>query len=141
MIDDIFKDFNKFARCGCPAFPKNSGEYVPEYTPESLADTIHEVLFNQGKYEPRKNYLMHYGRRNFLNKIIDLNPYYKDNLPGYKKNSIFDNLWVDLAIQKNYQISLYDYIYSRNFSIQHVVGLDCIDELVEFFYSRFNVRD
>ena len=137
----VFKDFNKFARCGYPVFYGNSGEYAPEFTSESLADTIHKVLENPEKYEPRKNYLIHNGRRNFLNTLVDLNPYYKKNLPNYKKGRIFDNIWVDLAVQYNYQISLVDYLYSKNYSIQYVEGTQNIDNLVKFFYSKFGISD
>ncbi|MBQ8475522.1 glycosyltransferase [bacterium] len=137
----VFKDHNKFARCGYPVFFGNSGEYAPEFTSESLADTIHKVLNNLEKYEPRKNYLIYGGRKNFLNKIIDANPYYKKHLPEYKKGKILENVWVDLAMQDNYQISTYDFLYGKNTAIQHISGIPNIDNIIKFFYSRFKVSD
>ena len=84
----VFKDFNKYSRGDYPIFFENSGEYVPEYTPESLADTIHKVINNQKNYEPRKNYLIYSGRKNFVNTIIDAIPYYAQNIPNYEKGRI-----------------------------------------------------
>jgi len=136
----VFKDFNKYSRGDYPIFFENSGEYVPEFSPESLADTIHKVINNQTNYEPRKNYLKYRGRKNFVNTIIDSIPYYSQNIENYEPNRIQDNLWVDLAMQDNYQLSTYDFIYGRNGAIQHVRGIKAIESLIKFFYSRFNIQ-
>ncbi|MBR5304488.1 MAG: glycosyltransferase [Candidatus Gastranaerophilales bacterium] len=136
----VFKDFNKYSRGDYPIFFENSGEYAPEYTPESLADTIHKVINNPQNYEPRKNYLTYNGRKNFVNTIIDSIPYYSENIPNYKKGRITDNIWVDLAMQNNYQLSTYDFIYGKNTAIQHVRGMKAIESLVKFFYSRFKIK-
>ena len=136
----VFKDFNKYSRGDYPVFFNNSGEYVPEFSPESLADTIHKVINNQQCYNPRRNYLAYSGRKNFVNIIIDKIPYYKNNLPEYKKFGILNNLWVDLAMQANYQLSTYDFIYGKNTAIQHVRGMKNIESLVKFFYSRFKIN-
>ena len=135
----VFKDFNKYSRGDYPVFFGNSGEYAPEFTPESLADTIHKVINNPQNYEPRKNYLIYNGRKNFVNTIIDSIPYYAQNIPNYEKGRIQDNIWVDLAMQQNYQLSTYDFIYGKNTAIQHVRGMKAIKSLVEFFYSRFKL--
>lgn len=136
----VFKDFNKFARGGYPVFFGNSGEYVPEFSPESLADTIHKVISNQDKYEPRKNYLIYNGRKNFVNTITDALPYFKKNIPGYKKGDIHNNLWVDLACQQDYQINYIDFLYNKNPAVMHVRGLKNIESLIKFYYSRFGIR-
>lgn len=136
----VFKDFNKYARGDYPVFYANSGEYCEEYSPECLADTIHKVLTNQDSYEPRKNYLIHHSRKNFVNTIIDSIPYYSQNIPDYKKGQIQENIWVDLAMQRNYQLSTYDFIYGKNTAIQHVRGMKNISSLVDFFYSRFRLK-
>ena len=137
----VFKDFNKYSRGDYPIFFENSGEYAPEYTPESLADTIHKVINNPQNYEPRKNYLTYNGRKNFVNTIIDSIPYYAQNIPNYEKGKIQDNIWVDLAMQENYQLSTYDFIYGKNSAIQHVRGMKAIESLVNFFYSRFKLKN
>ena len=137
----VFKDFNKYSRGDYPIFFENSGEYAPEYTPESLADTIHKVINNPQNYEPRKNYLTYNGRKNFVNTIIDSIPYYAQNIPNYEKGRIQDNIWVDLAMQENYQLSTYDFIYGKNSAIQHVRGMKAIESLVNFFYSRFKLKN
>lgn len=133
----VFKDFNKYSRGDFPVFFGNSGEYAPEFSPESLADTIHKVLSNPQNYEPRKNYLMHYGRRNFVKTLIDSLPYYKENLPDYEKGRFFDNVWFDLACWENYQISLVDLLYNKRSSIMHVVGLNNVVNLIKYYYQKF----
>ena len=137
----FFKDFNQYTRGDYPIFFGNSGEYARLFNPEALADAIYKVINNPNDYEPRKNYLKHSGRKNFVNTIIDLIPYYKENLPEYEKGRITDNIWVDLAMQDNYQLSTYDFIYGRNIAIQHVRGISKIESLVNFFYSRFKIND
>ena len=136
----VFQDFNKYSRGDYPIFFENSGEYAPYFTPESLADTIHKVINNSQNYEPRKNYLKYSGRKNFVNTIIDSIPYYRENLPNYEKGRIQDNIWVDLAMQYDYQLSTYDFIYGKNSAIQHVRGMKAIESLVKFFYSRFKIK-
>ncbi len=136
----VFSDFNKYSRGDYPIFFKNSGEYCPKYDPIYLADTIHKVITNPNDYEPRKNYLMYNGRKNFVNTIVDSIPYYIHNIPNYKPNSIQENLWVDLAMQDNYQLSTYDFIYGRNVAIQHVRGMKNVSSLVDFFFKRFGIK-
>lgn len=136
----VFKDFNKYSRGDYPIFFGNSGEYASEFTPESLADTIYKVINNPNNYEPRKNYLIHNGRKNFVNTIIDSIPYYSQNLPDYEKGRIQDNIWANLAMQRNYQLSVYDFIYGKNPAIQHVRGIEKIESLIKFFYSRFKIK-
>lgn len=136
----VFKDFNKYSRGNWPVFFSNSGEYAPEFSPESLADTIHKVINNPQNYRPRRNYLALNGRKNFVNTIIDSIPYYKNNMRRYEKGRITDNLWVDLAMWENYQLSTYDFIYGKNTAIQHVRGMKNIESLVKFFYSRFGIK-
>lgn len=133
----VFKDFNKYARGDYPVFFGNSGEYVPEFTPESLADTIHKVICNRHEYEPRKNYLMHYGRKNFVNMMVDMLPYYKEYLPNYKPGRLMDNIWIDLACWSSYQISYYDLLYDKKCSITHVAGLDNVVKLIKYYYEKF----
>ena len=136
----VFKDFNKYSRGDYPIFFGNSGEYVPEFTPESLADTIYKVINNPQNYSPRRNYLIHSGRKNFVNKIIDSIPYYREHFPEYEKGQIQDNIWANLAMQSNYQLSCYDFIYGKNAAIQHVRGMKNIESLIKFFYSRFRIK-
>lgn len=136
----VFKDFNKYVRGDFPVFFGNSGEYVPEFSPESLADTIHKVIMNQQAYEPRKNYLMHYGRKNFVNKMIDAMPYYRENVPDYIEGKIHDNLWVDLACYDNYQVSFHDFLYGKLPSMSHVIGIKDIETLFKRYYKKFGIE-
>ena len=117
----VFNEFNKFSRGDAPIFYGNSGEYAPEFTAESLADTIHKVITNQGKYSARSNFLKHFGRKNFLRTCVDAIPYYKNKLPEYESGKIMDNVWVDLA------------------AIQVFRGLDSFESIINFFYSRFGI--
>jgi len=135
-----FKQHNQWARGEYPIFFGNSGELAPEYTYDSLAETIHKVINNPQNYEPRKNYLTYNGRKNFINKITDYIPYFKENIPDYNKGKFHENLWIDLAVQENYQIGYHDFLYDRNPAISHVRGIENIDSLIKFFYSRFNIK-
>ena len=136
----VFKQHNQWARGEHPVFFGNSGEMVEEYTPEALAETIRKVIKNPNNYSPRYNYLKYNGRKNFVNNIIKHIPYYRENIPEYDENHFHENLWVDLAIQENYQIGYHDFIYAKNPAIYHVRGVENIKTLVEFFYSRFNIK-
>lgn len=137
----VFKDHNKWARGPHELFYENSGLYVPEFSAESLADTIHDGLTNyNGRFFPRRNYLKNNGRMNFVNKCIDSIPYFRENLPEYKEGRIQDNLWVDLAMQANYQQSLHDFVYGRNYAIQHVKMNENEHSLIDFFYARFGIK-
>jgi len=137
-----FRDFNKYARANHPIFfgGEESGLLAPEFSAESLADTIHWGVLNYKYFKPRKNYLTYYGRKNFVNTLVDLIPYYRNHLPGYQPGQIENNLWVDLAMQDNYQISFIDFLYGKNNAIQHITLHENKGELVKFFYSRFGVR-
>ncbi|MBQ8635625.1 glycosyltransferase [bacterium] len=136
----VFKQHNQWARGEHPIFFGNSGELVDEFNPEALADTIYKVIHNQSKYSPRENYLRHNGRKNFINTLVHHIPYYTENIPEYSENNLYGNLWVDLAMQENYQIGFHDFLYGKNSAILHVRGLKAIDELVKFFYSRFGIK-
>ena len=136
----VFKDFNKYTRGDFPVFFGNSGEYVPEFTPESLADTIHKVITNPQNYEPRKNYLEHYGRKNFVNIMADANPYYAQNIPGYEKGRFFENVWYDMACWDNYQVSYHDFLYGKKVPWQHVAGVKDIEALIKLYYNFFGLE-
>lgn len=137
----VFKDHNKWARGEHELFYGNSGLYVPEFSAESLADTIYSGLQNyNGKFKARRNYLKYYGRKNFINTCIDNIPYFKENLPEYQEGNIQSNLWVDLAMQDNYQISFIDFLYGKNPAIQHVKFNEKQHSLIDFFYSRFGIK-
>ena len=135
-----FKQHNQWARGDYPIFFGNSGELAPEFTPEALADTIHKVINNLDKYEPRKNYLKYNGRKNFINTLVKYIPYYKENIPDYQENRFHENLWVDLATQANYQLGYMEFLYEKNPAITHIRGISQIDSLIKFFYSRFHIK-
>ena len=136
----VFKDHNKFAKGEHPIIYKGSGEFAKEYTSEAFADAIHKVINNQKAYTPRENYLKYFGRKNFINTIIDMSPYYRKNIPGYKKGRLQDNIWIDLAMQADYQLSFIDFLYGKNTAIQCRRGIENMKSLIEFFYSRFKIK-
>lgn len=136
----LFKDHNKWARGGYPVFPKKCGELAEKYTPESFADAIHKIINNPQNYECRKQYLTYNGRKNFIDTLVSYIPYYKKNIPDYNKTKFHENIWVDLACQKNYQLGYLEFLYDRNSVISHVRGINDIKSLMEFYYSRFNIK-
>jgi hypothetical protein len=97
-------------------------------------------LENCGDFHPRKKYLEHAGRKNFLNRALDSFPYYERALPDYVRGNHVENLWLDLAMQENYQLSLHDFTYDRNLLLSKARGLERIDELLKFFFGRFGIR-
>ena len=136
----VFKDLSKYTRGDDDAFPKNAGLYVPEFSAESLTDTIHEALENIDKFTPRLSYLKYNGRMNFLNKCIDSIPYYRENIPDYVPGRIQDNLWIDLAMQANYQLSLNAFLYGANPAIHHVKLHEKETGIMDFFNARFMIQ-
>lgn len=133
-----FSDFNKYKRGSEPAFPEGAGMYIPEFSAESMADTIHHVLQNQNKFQPRKKYLEQYGRKNFFSKCIDAFTYYEHAIPDYQRGQHYNNLWLDLAIQENYQISLNDFIYDKNAALSWAQGLEKAGACLDFYVSRYD---
>ena len=136
----VFKHLSKYSRGNDHAFPEGAGLYVPEYTPESMCDTLHEALCNLEQFTPRRSYLRTNGRKNFLNKCIDSIPYYRENLPEYEPGKVMDNMWLDLAMQQNYQLSLNAFLYAANPAIHHVKLHEENTGLMDFFNARFMIH-
>lgn len=135
----VFKDFNKFARGDYPVFFGNSGEYVPEFHPESLADTIRKVIMHPENYAPRKNYLKYSGRKNFINTCLREIPYYKENLPEYNMGDAFSNPWIQEACHQLYQIDYESFLYGARSEISNVVSLEHITQLLKKYCDIFNI--
>jgi hypothetical protein len=85
-------------------------------------EDIHTTLDNLTVFQPRFNYLKYQGRKNFFNTCLDSFPYYYNTVPDYIKGQAYNNLWLDLALQYNYQISLHDFLYGRSLR-SHLQGL------------------
>ena len=137
----IYKDLCKYTRGSDKLIPHGAGICVEEYTIEAFCDAIHYVLNNLDKFTPRRGYITENGRMNFLNKCIDNIPYYKDNLPEYIPGRIQDNVWVNLAMQDNYQISLYDFLYGRNMAIHYAKLHENNKAIMEFYSKRFGIQE
>ncbi len=135
----VFNDFNKFIRGETPIFFGNSGEYAPEFSPESLADTIHKVITNPTAYEPRKNYLQHSGRHNFINTFLREIPYYQENLPNFNINDPFKNKWLSKACRANYGVNLESFLYDKKWKISNVSGIDKIKDALQYYYNKFDI--
>ncbi len=136
----VFKQLNQYVRGEEDIIYENSGEYAEEFTPEALAEAIHKVIANQEKYEPRRSYLKNNGRTNFINKCAKYIPYYQENIPEYEEGRFHENSWVNLAVQKNYQISYHDFLYDKAQHLSWVQGTERIDYLIKFYYSLFGIN-
>lgn len=140
----VFKDLNKYSRGRSPIFPGGpnggGGLEVPVFDAECLADTIHWGIINNASFTPRRAYLKYNGRLNFINKLIDSIPYFRENLPEYTPGAIEKNQWVDLAMQDNYQLSFIDFLYGKNNTIQSFRVCQDNTFILNFFYSRFGVQ-
>lgn len=122
-----------------PAFPEGAGLYAPEFDAEALADTFHQLLQNETAFRPRRRFLETSGRKNFLNGCVERFPYYRTALPDYVPGQHAGNLWLDLAVQANYQLSLFDFLYDRNHRLSHVRGLKAVDDMFRFYLGRFGL--
>ena len=135
----IFKDFNKYIRGGDKAFPDNAGLYAPEFSAKSLAETIHKALNNLEQFTPRDSYLKENGRLNFLNKCVDSIPYYHENLPNYSPGHIEDNEWFIEALADNYDMSLIQFLYGWDNSIQQTKLHENNTAVMDFYNKKFNI--
>lgn len=135
----VFKDLCNYTRGDDEIFPDNAGVFAESFTPESLADAMHYTVENYTKFTPRRSYLKKGGRINFVNECIDSIPYYRDNLPEYVPGRIQDNLWVNLAVQANYQMSLNDFIYGRNLFFQHVKVNEQFYRTMDFYCQKMDL--
>lgn len=135
----VFKDFNKYIRGNDKAFPDNAGLYAPEFTPESMADTIHQALNNLDKFTPRESYMKVNGRMNFLNKCIDSIPYYRENIPNYIPGNIEANEWFSEAIFDNYELTPMFFTYSVEKEIQDTRLHERKTAPMDFYYKKFNM--
>ncbi len=136
-----FKQYNQYIRGDTRVVPDGAGLECAEFCAESLADTIHEVLVHRAEFRPRQKYLETSGRKHFLNRCLGcFDDYYRSELPGSDTTeSYFQNLWLDLAVQDNYQLSLNDFLYGRNHLISHVQGIPAIEKMLDFYFRRFQV--
>lgn len=131
------KQFNQYARGQDEAFPDGAGLYT-DYDPEAMADTIHFMWHHYPEFTPRKAFLEKFGRKNFANTCIDKFPYYARNLPGYQAGHHHENVWLDLAVQKHYQISYADMIFARRHDLTNLRGLDKIKGILGFYLAKFS---
>src|SRR4030095_11421599 len=134
-----FQAFNQFIRGNDPSFPEGAGWTAEDFYPESLTDAIHFVLKNQADFHPRREYLKTNGKKNFFNTCLNsFKDYYGPLIPDFQEGNVLQNLWLDLAIQKNYQLSLMDFVYDKNFFLSHAQGLEAIQKTVDFYLSRLD---
>jgi hypothetical protein len=127
-----FKQFNQYVRGRDAAFPKGAGLYS-EFDPECLADTIKTVFNNSETFTPRHAYLSTNGRKRFLGRVLETIPYYRESLPGFKEGRESVWLWLDLAVQNNYQVSLNDFLYGRKSNVAAVSGPENIRRVLGFY--------
>ena len=135
----VFKDYNKFIRGKTPAIYSKCGEYAPEFTPESLAETVHKVITNQQKYTPRKSYMEKNGRINFIKKICQYMPYYKDRIYQMHDDDLVHNKFFNKLIKYNYGITLEEFIYDKEPMLTGAVGKDKILEVLKGYMSQFKI--
>jgi hypothetical protein len=64
-----------------------------------------------------------------MNTCLDSYSYYQENVPDYLSGQAFNNLWLDLAVQQNYQMSLSDFLYGRS-DKSHIRGLVSIYKIL-----------
>ncbi len=131
-------EFNQYARGADGAFPKGAGLYA-NFEPESFADGIYSLLQNPDQFSARKEFLGQSGRRNFLNTCLDYLPYYAQNLPEFQPGHHWQNLWLDLAMQQNYQLSLIQFLDGGNhLAAPRVQGIEQIEQTIAAYLRKFS---
>jgi glycosyltransferase involved in cell wall biosynthesis len=134
----VCTEFNQYARGSDGAFPCGAGHYA-DFDPESFADGIYHLLQNPDQFQPRQQFLRHSGRRNFLNICIDRLPYYAENLPEFKPGHHWQNLWLDLAMQHNYQLSLVQFLDGGNhLAAPRIQGITQIERSLTYYFDKFS---
>jgi glycosyltransferase involved in cell wall biosynthesis len=133
-----FNNLNKVARGNSEIFHDKAGMRA-DFDPEALADVIHEVLCNESYFKPRAVYISKNGRRRFLDRCIKELPYFRHSMPGYDSSNAWDNIWLDLAVQDNYGISLHNYLYGRRPWHSWAAGLDAVGQLATFYREKFEL--
>jgi glycosyltransferase involved in cell wall biosynthesis len=107
-----FAAFNQYARNGVPPFPPEAGLVAPEFSAQSLADTLEKVLAETERFTPREAVLRVSGRRTALTSCIDRLPYYKEQLPDFTPGAHLNNTWIDVAMQLCYRRGLHQHLYN-----------------------------
>jgi glycosyltransferase involved in cell wall biosynthesis len=133
-----FEELNQYARGDTPSFAPGAG-LTCSYDAEALADAIHIVLGNPDGFRPRASYLAHYGRKNFLACCLATIPYYSSTIPDFEPARSWDNLWLDLAMQDNYGMSLHEFVYGHGIGVNHAKGLQQIEALTTYYVEKFSM--
>lgn len=108
-----FAAFNQYARNKASIFPEKAGLVAPEFTPESLAETLAKVLDNPEQFTPRQEVLRVSGRVKVLQTCLNIIPYYRQHLPMFEENHVLDNLWLNAAIHHNYHRHIWQHLYNH----------------------------
>lgn len=137
----VFNDFNKFMRGETPIFYENSGEFIPEFTAESMAKTIHKVITNEDKYSARENYLKYNGRYNMVKQIVNHIPYYQQNIPDFKDGNLISNTWVNQACKKNYGFTFEELLYDADPRWTQVVGVTNSLKLISDYRKEMGLKE
>jgi glycosyltransferase involved in cell wall biosynthesis len=128
-----FEHHNRYARGDNPVFPDRAGLYAP-LGAEGLADTFHTALNNLGDFQPRRAFLRESGRRGVLRTLLHRIPYYQGRLPSGRPET---ELWLDLAVQANHQVSLHSYLYDDIAGRAWNQGIENVRETLTGYKSRF----
>jgi glycosyltransferase involved in cell wall biosynthesis len=141
----MFEACNQYARGGARWFPEECGLMVQDFDAEAMADTWHAMICNQEAFTPRKSILRRHGRKRYVNQLMSQIPYYAETIPDFNPEAGFNNLWVDLAIQANYQMTPHQFLYSHrpenSFFPTLQRGLEGIEHYLELFNIPFKATE
>lgn len=107
-----FEAYNKTIRGNSDIFPAGAGEFVPEFSAESLAETWLKMLGKIDQYAPREAYLSGFsGRIQTFNRQLDTLPYYQQNLPDYEIGRHHENPWLSAALEQMHDLPTQMYLW------------------------------
>jgi glycosyltransferase involved in cell wall biosynthesis len=133
-----FKELNLHARGDEPSFAEGAGLTSP-YDAEALADTIHDVLSNEDCFRPRASYLASNGRKRFLGRCLRAIEYFAKAIPDLADTNPWENLWLDLAVQDNYGVSLHDFLYGRMSRVSHASGMEHAKQAAAYYAEKYGM--
>lgn len=134
----VFEQMNQFNRGPDPCFTQEAGLMIPLFDAESIADTWHQVIINQGSFQPRKYALERFGRRNYVEQVASAVGIYQD-IPSFATTGIFDNTWLNSALHANYHYSLHDFTYNYCPHKVFSQGLNSTIEKLNTYFDLFGL--
>jgi glycosyltransferase involved in cell wall biosynthesis len=122
------------------ALPTGGALAIDTVSPEALALGLYRVLTGRQSFQPREAVLQQGGVRWFLRQMMAAFADHYQAIPQFDPETLFTNLWIDLAMQQHYQTSLFDFAYGRTPQWSELRGLSAVHRALKGYYQRFQAH-